>query len=204
MYILFWTCMKHAHWTAFQFFGNWSWLMRSFEWFFDENLPISLKREIFRKKSEIFTKVSIDKNPISQHFITSYSNDSPLVPSFIAPKNGAYRLSMWGTHRVRITLLSNFLLHRYQYAVFCVCHKHTQSVANGVCVCILVFVTSSVCPCSLCLSPSKAHTTDKSDSQVTMDRYSHFEISWSHGFHAIRTRPLSVLLLRTLSKNAKN
>lgn len=86
MDILFWTCMEHAHWAAFQFFGNWSWLMRSFEWFFDENIPILSKREIFRKKSEISTKVSIDKNPISQHFITSYSDGSPLVSSFIAPK----------------------------------------------------------------------------------------------------------------------
>lgn len=78
--------MEHAHWAAFQFFGNWSWLMRSFEWFFDENLQVTSKREIFRKKSEIFTKVIIDTNPIFQHFITSYSDDSPLVPSFYSTK----------------------------------------------------------------------------------------------------------------------
>lgn len=81
-----------------------------------------------------------------------------------------------GAHRSAV----KFLLNHY-LCVVCVFSvtgaRYTASLL------MYWFVISSV---------SQKHTAKNLQQRVALDRYSHFEVSWSYEFHAIQTRPLSI------------
>lgn len=81
-----------------------------------------------------------------------------------------------GAHRSAV----KFLLNHYLCVVCVFPVTGARYTASSL---MYWFVISSV---------SQKHTAKNLQQRVALDRYSHFEVSWSYEFHAIQTRPLSI------------
>lgn len=201
--MLFWTWMEHAQWWKLQlFFGNWrctieSILVKNSQFVVKNDFWLNLKSFQWKcfEFSSVLHQFILHKSPLETCLPHKKKR---CIPSIHVNESSC-------AHHFTVKFSPSIC---YQYAVFFYIlaskfrYKHSMVMPWSMCsfgvrACVLVFVTSSVYSLSLSLYRSEklTHTrnTDKSNSQVTMDRYSHFEISWSYGFHAIRTRPLSVL-----------